>query len=282
MAGRLSEGTAILGMTFPTEAAGEQDDQVSIARIRDYWLGGCHHSERDRVAADPILVCAPQLPYLVRQKRAMQRRMVRYLIKRGIRQFLGFDSGVPTMGHIHEVARSLLPDARVVYVDADPLIARLGQVLLESDAHTAYLHADVRCVEAVLGHPDLRGLIDPREPTAIMMIDTLLHVSDQDDPAALTAAYTGAVCPGSYLGLSQFSPTRHLLDGLALYAQMFGEPPPVPLREPEQLARLFDGLAIVEPGIVPVPLWHPDPGEDIPPNPERIHVYAGLGQKLEW
>jgi hypothetical protein len=108
-------------MTFPIEAVGGQEDhQVSIARIRDYWLGGCHHSERDRIAADRILVCAPQLPYLVRQKRAMQQRMVWYLIKRGICQFLGLYSGVPTMGHVHEVAHALRSDTRVVYVDKDP------------------------------------------------------------------------------------------------------------------------------------------------------------------
>jgi hypothetical protein len=268
-------------MMFPSEMTGQRDDSVSIARIRDYWLGGCHHSERDRLAADRILVCVPQLPYLVRQKRATQRRMVRYLIKHGIRQFVGFDSGVPTMGHVHEVAQALLPDARVVYVDSDPLIVRAGQNLLEANPHAAYLHADVRCVDHVLSHPSLRGLLDLGEPTAIVMIDTLLHVPDQDDPAALIAAYTDVVCPGSYVGLAQFSPTRHLLDGLALYARMYGKPPTVPLREPEQFARLFGGLDIVAPGIVPMPLWHPEHGEDIPPHPERVRVYVGLGQKYQ-
>jgi S-adenosyl methyltransferase len=266
-------------MTFPIGAANGEGYQPSIARIRDYWLGGCHHSERDRVDADRILVCAPQLPYLVRQKRAAQRRMVRYLIKKGVRQFVGFDSGVPTMGHIHEVAQQLLPDARVVYLDNDPLIAQDGQNLLEGNDHTAYLLANVRCVEHVLEHPDLRRLIDLDEPVAMMMTDTLLHVPDQDNPAALVAAYMDAVCPGSYLGLSQFSQTRHLLDGLALFTQMYGEPPQIPLREPEQLARLFTGLDIIEPGIVSIPIWHPDPGEDTVPNPERIRVYTGLGRK---
>lgn len=133
--------------------------------------------------------------------------------------------------------------------------------------------------EHVLNHPDLRGLINLREPVAIMMIDTLLHVPDQDNPAALIAAYADAVCPGSFLGLAQFTRHQHLLDGLSLFAQMYGSRPPIPLREPEQFARFFAGLEIVEPGIVPMPLWNPDPGEDIIPNPERIPVYAGLGRK---
>jgi hypothetical protein len=275
----LSQETASPKMTFPTGAADREEHQGNIARIRDYWLGGCHHSERDRAAADRILVCAPQLPYLVRQKRAMQQRMVRYLIKHGVRQFLGFDSGVPTMGHIHEASLPLLPDARVVYVDSDPLIVQDGQNLLEGNQYTAHLRADVRCAEHVLNHPDLRRLINLHEPLALLMTDSLLHLPDEDNPAALIAAYTDAVCPGSYLGLAQFSPTQHLLDGLALYTKMYGHPPPIPLREPEQLAPLFAGLEIVEPGIVPIPLWHPDPGEDTTRNPERIRVYTGLGLK---
>jgi hypothetical protein len=256
-----------------------QNSESSFARIRDYWLGGCHHSERDRIAADQILVCAPQLPYLVRQKRAMLQRMVRYLIRHGVHQFLSFDSGVPTMGNVHETARQLVPDARVVYADNDPMMVLIGQNLLDGDDHTAYLHADVRCTEHVLNHPDLRRLIDLRKPVAILMIDTLLQVPDLSDPAAVIATYTGAACPGSYLGLAQFSQSQHLLEGITLFTQMYGEPPPIPMREPEQIARFFAGLDLVEPGVVPVPLWHPDPGEDIPPDPERIRVYAGLGRK---
>jgi S-adenosyl methyltransferase len=262
-------------MTFPDGLGYEP----GLARFRDYCLGGSHHSERDRAAADRILVVAPQLPYLVRQKRLMQQRMVRYLIQHGVRQFFNFDAGVPTMGHIHEVAQPLVPDARVVYLDNDPAIVQIGQNLLEGDERTAYLHADARCAEHILNHPDLRRLINLQEPVAIMMLDTLLHVPDRDDPAVLIAPYTKAVCSGSYLALSQFSQTQHMRDGLTLFTQMYGQPPAIPFREPEQLAHLFTNLDLVEPGIVPVPLWHPDPGEDLTPDSERIRVYAGLGQK---
>jgi hypothetical protein len=262
-------------MTFPDGLGYEP----GLARLRDYWLGGSHHSERDRVGADRILVVAPQLPYLVRQKRMMQQRMVRYLIKHGVSQFLCFDAGVPTRGHIHEVAQPILPGARVVYADNDPSIVEIGRNLLEGDEHTAYLHADVRCAGHVLNHPDLRELINLREPVAIMMIDTLLKVPDREDPAVLINPYTSAACPGSYLALSQFSQTQHVLDGLTLFSQLYGEPPAIPLREPEELARLFAGLVIVKPGIVPVPLWHPDPDQDVTANPERIRVYAALGRK---
>jgi hypothetical protein len=266
-------------MTFPTGALDGLGYEPGLARFRDYCLGGSHHSERDRVAADRILVVAPQLPYLVRQKRMMQQRMVRYLIAHGVHQFLTFDAGVPTMGHIHEVAQPLLPGARVVYLDTDPMIVQIGQNLLNGNEHTTYLHADARCAGHVLHHPDLRRLINLGDPVAIMMLDTLLHVPGRDDPTILITPYTSTVCPGSYLGLSQFSQTPHMLDGLALFSQLYGKPPAIPFREPEHLTHLFTGLDIVEPGIVPVPLWHPDPGDGSTPNPERIRVYAGLGRK---
>lgn len=266
-------------MMFSTEAPDGLGYGPGLARIRDCWLGGSHHSERDRAVAEHILVCAPQMPYLVRQRRMLQQRMVRYLVGRGVGQFLSFDAGVPTMGHIHEVAQPLMPEARVVYLDNDPVIVELGRDVLQGDEHAAYLHADARDSEHVLSHPGLRGLIDLREPVAIMMLDTLQHVPDQDDPATLITPYTCAVSSGSYLALSQFSQTQHMLDGLTMFDNLYGEPPAIPFREPEQLDRLFAGLDIVEPGVVPVPLWHPDPDGDISSDPERIRVYAALGRK---
>lgn len=262
-------------MTFPDGLGYEP----GLARFRDYCLGGSHHSEQDRAAADRVLVVAPQLPYLLRQKRMMQQRMVRYLIKHGVHQFLSFDAGVPTRGHIHEVAQPLLSGARVVYLDNDPSIVQIGQNLLDGDERTAYLHADVRCAGHVLNHSELRRLINLREPVAIMMLDTLLRVPDRDDPATLITPYTKTVCSGSYLALSQFSQTQHMRDGLTLFAQLYGQPPAIPFREPEQLAHLFVDLDLVEPGIVPVPLWHPDPDQDTTLTPERIRVYAGLARK---
>jgi hypothetical protein len=177
------------------------------------------------------------------------------------------------------VAHPLGSGVWVVYLDQDSGIVQTGQNLLQGEEHTAYLHADVRCAEHVLGHPDLRRLIDLDEPVAIMMLDTLLHVPDQDDPATLLAPYIDAVCPGSYLALSQFSHTQHMRDGLTLFTQLYGQPPAIPFREPDHLAHLFTGLNLVEPGIVPVPLWHPDPDQDPTPHPERIRIYAGLGRK---
>ncbi len=257
----------------------EQGRPSSIARIRDCWLGGWHHGEGDQVVAERILVCAPQMPYLVREQRATQQRMVRYLVEHGVRQFLDLDSGVPTRGHVHEVIQRLAADARVVYADPDPEVARDGQSVLEGFRHAAYLHADVRRPEQVLEHPDLHRVIDLGRPVAILMIDTLMYVLDQDNPATLIKAYTDALCPGSYLGVSQFGPSQDLVDGLELFSQMYGEPPRFPMREPGQLARFLAGLDLVEPGIVPLPLWRPAADDQTGPHAERVRVYAALGRK---
>jgi hypothetical protein len=265
--------------TLPTEATDGLGYGPGLARLRDCWLGGNHHSERDCAVADRILVCAPQMAYLVRQRWTLQQRMVRYLIEHGVGQFLSFDAGVPTRGHIHEVTQPLLSDARVVYLDNDPSIVQLGQELLEGSEHTAYLHIDARCAEHVLNLPDLHRLIDLREPVAIIMLDTLQHVPAWDDPAALITPYTDAMCSGSYLALSQFSPTQHMLEGLARFSQFYGKAPAIPFREPGQLAALFADLDIVEPGVVPVPFWHPDPDENITSDHERIPLHAALGRK---
>jgi hypothetical protein len=272
------DAAALPEMTLPTEATDGLGYGPGLARLWDCWLDGSHHSERDCAVADRILVCAPQMPYLVRQRRMLLQRMVRYLIEHGVGQFLSFDAGVPTRGHVHEVAQPLLSDARVVYLDSDPSVVQLGQNLLERNDHAAYLHLDTRCAEHVLNLPDLRRLINLREPVAIIMLDTLQYVPAREDPAALITPYIDAMCSGSYLALSQFSPTQHMLEGLALFAQIYGHAPAIPFREPDQLAPLFADLDIVEPGVVPAPFWRPDPDEKITSDHERLPLHAALGR----
>lgn len=267
-------------MVLPIEAADNGGvTTLNIARIRDYWLGGAHHTEVDRVYADHILVCAPQVPYLVREQRAMLRRMVNYLIGRGVRQFLDLGSGVPTVDSVHEVAQALDPATRVVYVDNDPFVVRDGRDLLADNDRAAIVEADIRDVRDVLAAPLLRELIDPNQPVAILLIETLLHIPETDDPAAMVAGYKRAMAPGSYLGISHFSVTEELINGFALFTKMFGTFPEITLREPEQVQEYFAGLELVEPGVVPLPLWRPEPGVTRDRNPDRVRVPTGLGRK---
>jgi hypothetical protein len=251
----------------------------SIARIRDYWLEGAHHTDIDRRFADQIAVCAPHLPYLVRTQRALIRRLVGYAIEHGVRQFLDLGSGVPAGGNVHEIAQEIDPACRVVYVDLDPTIAREGGNLLAGNTNAAYLHADIRDPARILQARMLQTLLDLGEPVAVFMIETLLHIPDSDDPAGLVAAYTEPLCSGSYLAISHFSPSEELTTGLGMFDRMFGAPPPVTLRGPDQLRDLFAGLELVPPGIVAVPLWHPASDDDIARNPERAKVHVGLGRK---
>jgi hypothetical protein len=254
-------------------------DQPNISRIRDYWLDGAHHSEIDRDFGDRIAVCAPHLPYLVRIQRALTRRLVHYAIENGVRQFLDLGSGVPAGDNVHEVAQEIDPTCRVVYVDLDPGITQEGRSLLAGNVRSAYLQADIRKPAQILEAAELRALLDLAEPVAVLMIETLLHIPDSDDPVAMVTAYTESLCSGSLLAIAHFSPSDELTTGLGMFDRMFGAPPSVNLRDPDQLESFFTGLELVAPGIVPAPLWHPASDDDIARNPELAQVHVGLGRK---
>jgi hypothetical protein len=268
-------------MVLPKDASGEQGvGKPSIARIRDYWLGGEHHSETDRAYADYAAACTPHIPYLVRAQRQLLGRMVRYLVGQGVRQFLDLGSGLPTVGHVHEVAQAVEPASRVVYVDNDPGVVEDSRDLLAGNDLATLVDVDMRAPHRVLEAPQTRELLDPDEPVAVLAIATLQHLPDSDDPPGVIAAYRDTMCPGSYLAVSHLGPDEQLLAGHKLFDQMrLGERPDVSLRDPESIATLFAGLELVDPGIVPLVLWRPDPDDDLGRNPERHPVYAGLGRK---
>jgi hypothetical protein len=251
--------------------------EPNIARVRDYWLGGAHNSDSDRKFADYTAVCAPHIPYLVRAQRVLLGRMVRYLVGQGVRQFLDLGSGVPTIDHVHQVAQAIEPASRVVYVEIDPGLVEDGRNLIAGTDNVAFLQADIREPDQVL---ELCRLLDLSEPVALLMIETLLHIPDCDDPGTMIAKYLAALCSGSYLGLSHFAEHEELLAAFAMFDGMnLGTRPLVNLRSREELAGFFAGLELVEPGVVPVPLWRPDSHEDLGRNPDRAPMYAGLGRK---
>ncbi|KAA9152652.1 hypothetical protein FPZ12_036440 [Amycolatopsis acidicola] len=268
-------------MVSPTEIAQlpAVDDPGVLARIRDHWLDGSDHAESHRELGEQFVVCAPHLPYLVRAERRMLGRMVRYLVSQGVRQFLDLGSGVPARDHVHEVAQEAAPDARVVYVDRDPGLWQDGLRLLEGNENAAYVCADLLCPDDVWRSPEVRRLLDLAEPTAVLLIDTLPHLTELQDPDAVVAAFVGPLARGSYLGISHFIPDESLDDWWPLYGKMFGPPPSVTLRPPERIAQFFTGLDLLEPGVVPVPLWRPDVRPDSDRNPERAQIHAGLARK---
>jgi hypothetical protein len=252
----------------------------STAGIRDYWLGGSHHTKADRELAERISVKVPHLAHVVGVYRALLSRVVQYLVKMGVRQFLDLGSGLPTAGNVHEVAQDLSPGCRVVYVDIDPMVVAESHKLLDGNPDSTIVLADLRQPEQVFDAARRCGLLDLGAPAAVLAIDILHHIPDIDNPAGFIAAYTDAVSPGSYVSVAHTGDDEALVTGLATFHDSYHVPvPPLTFRNTIQIEGFFDRLDLVEPGIVPVPLWHPESGKDPSAGPEDFPAYCGLGQK---
>ncbi|MBO0802440.1 MAG: SAM-dependent methyltransferase [Nocardiopsaceae bacterium] len=235
------------------------------ARMYDYMLGGSNNYAVDRAAADEMMRASPEQAFSARANRAFLGRAVRYLTaEAGIRQFLDIGTGIPTAGNIHEVAQAIAPETRVVYVDYDPLVLAYAKTLLASSEQgaTNYIHADMRDTATVL--TQAANLLDFTQPVAVTMLAILHAIPDSEDPYGIVATLMDAVPPGSYLAISHGA--ADLLDQEALdrlmdvtnrSVQQKGAP-----RTREQVARFFDGLDLVEPGLVRVGEWRPEPGPD--------------------
>jgi trans-aconitate methyltransferase len=265
-----------------TDVPSEVDITVpSASRMYDYYLGGSHHFPADRHAADKILRFAPWTRDKAGANRAFLRRVVTYLVRdAGIRQILDLGSGVPTVGNVHQVAHAFAPDTRVVYVDVDPVAVAHSRLILADNPHAVAARANILHPQTILTHPDVRSLLDTGRPTALLMIAALPFVTDADRPDQLIAAYLDALAPGSYLAISHVSS-----DGLSpdLYATLreaargYAEGrEPVTLRPAAQIRSWFDGLDLVDPGIVPVTDWRPDSNTDTPVFP--LLSYGGVGR----
>jgi hypothetical protein len=253
----------------------------STAGIRDYWLGGSHYTKADREVAERILVGASHLASMVRVYRALLGRVVHYLAGMGVRQFLDLGSGLPTVGNVHEVAQELDPGCRVVYVDVDPEVVAESHRLLTGNHDAAIVLADLRQPEQVFDAAGRCGLLDLGAPVAVLAIDVLHHIPDVDNPAMLIADYMNSVCPGSYLSIAHNGDDEALVAGLATFYGFYRIPvPPLTFRNPTRVAEFFDKLDLVEPGVVPIPLWRPESGEDLSADPECFPACCGLGRKL--
>jgi len=235
-----------------------------IARVYDYWLGGKDNFAADRKVGDETMAAWPAIPEGVRGVRAYLGRVVRYLASEaGISQFLDIGTGIPAANNTHEVAQSLLPDARVVYVDNDPIVLAHAQALLVgTTALTAYIDADARNVRQIVGQA--ARTLDFSQPVAVMMISLLHLIPDEDDPAGIVAQVMEAVPSGSYLALSHMAsdivPERTADIRERLNRAL---PEQHTFRTRDQVRALFTGLDLVEPGVVRIPEWRPESPQDI-------------------
>jgi SAM-dependent methyltransferase len=242
------------------------------ARVYDYWLGGKDNFEIDRAGAEEALKYMPEfLDYAVGNRKFLV-RAVRFLREAGISQFLDIGAGFPTSPNVHEVARENGSDARVVYVDDDPMVFNHARELLAGSPGTAAAFADLRDPDAVLGAA--AETLDLTQPVALLFVATLHHIVDEDQPAAIVASYLDRLAPGSYLVISHctydFDPEKVL--GRAVAAGEWGLTF-VP-RSHADILTMFNGRPLVEPGLTLVTRWRPD--EDPGPNADRAWAYGGV------
>lgn len=235
-------------------------DIPSSARVYDFLLGGTSHGAVDRVMGRDLARAEPLVVSVVRENRSFLRRAVTFLARAGIDQFLDLGSGIPTMGNTHEVARRVNPDARVAYVDIDPVAVAHGELLLgEAAPGVSVTQADLRDPEKVLAAPAVAGVLDFARPVGVLMFSVLQHVSAADDPAAVVSGYVSEVAPGSALAVSHLSADDPRIDMDAILgptsAYRSGR---ATTRSAAELAALIAGVELVEPGLVFAAQWRPD------------------------
>jgi hypothetical protein len=249
------------------------------ARVYDFLLGGKDNFAADRAAAEAIIEVSPVVFACVKANRAFLQRAVRYLTGHaGIRQFLDIGTGLPTASNTHQVAQQVAPESRVVYVDNDPIVLAHARALLTSAPEGAcdYIDADLRDTDEVLRRA--AETIDFAKPVAVMVLCTMQYVPDADGPHAIISRLMSQVPSGSYLAMSDTTrdiDTETMTTGAARYNAKLGSAVFTP-RTGAEYARFFDGLSLVEPGLVPMPQWRPDPGSG---PAEVIPMYAAMGRK---
>jgi SAM-dependent methyltransferase len=238
----------------------------------DYYLGGKDTFEADRVAAETVLRLFPGLRQGVQGNRRFLRRVVRYLAaEAGVTQFLDIGVGLPTQGAVHEIAHEVSPDARVVYVDYDPVVVAHGHALLEPDDRSVMVRADARRPQELLALPEIRAHLDFTQPIAIILFATLHFIPDHDipdhdDPAAIVAQLRDALAPGSYLAIAHigaefFPDKKALARAMKVYESASEQIHP---RSREQILAFFDGFELIDPGVVPKNEWRPETDSDTP------------------
>lgn len=253
---------------------------ATAARIYDYFLGGTHNFPADRQAAQILLQAAPILPAIARVNRAFLRRAVRFLADSGVRQFLDIGSGIPTVGNVHEVA----PDARVVYVDIDPVAVAEGLEILEGHDGATAIGGDLRSARTILDHPEVRRLISFDEPVGLLLL-SMLHFLDDESVYGPVEQLVSALPAGSYLVVSHAAPAEQDIveSSMETATTVYRSSTSTTLnvRNRAGVERFFAGLDLVEPGLVWVPQWRPAPDDpaDFADDASHSAVLAGVARR---
>jgi len=254
-------------------------NRPSNARLYDYFLGGAHNFAVDRELAAMIATMTPNIGATMRANRAFLRRAVRFLVDAGVRQFLDIGSGIPTVGNVHQVARDATPDARVVYVDVDPVAVTHSRAILRDDPQTAVLAADLRDPDRILDGVRATDLFDFDKPIAVLALGVLHFIPDSADPAGIMARLRDVVSAGSYLAISHVTHEGQPPEVLRAFEMSKRTAEEIVPRTLAEIAGYFGDLTLVEPGLVHIPLWRPEDPADVGEYPERTNAYAGVARK---
>jgi S-adenosyl methyltransferase len=249
------------------------EDSPHAARVWNYWMGGKDNYAADRAAGDAVSRVYPDIVTMARQSRRFLIRAVSFLARGGTRQFLDIGTGLPTMQNTHEVAQRIAPTARIAYVDNDPMVLAHARALLANttaEGMTTYIDADFHEPDAIVTAAG--DALDLTRPVGVMFMGVLGYVDDFDEVRSIVSRVMAAVPPGSYLTLWDGTSTG---DAVSEGASKYAESGAIPyhLRSPDQLKLCFDGLELVDPGLVPITRWRADTPA------EHIDAYGAIGRK---
>jgi hypothetical protein len=260
---------------------------ATAARIYDYFLGGTHNFPADREAAETILRMFPRTRMAAQVNRAFLRRAVRFLCARGVTQFLDIGSGIPTEGNVHEIAQQAEPEARTVYVDIDPVAVSESQEMLEHNEFAVAIQGDAREPRSIVEHPLVRKVLDFDRPVAVLMVALLHFVADDDEAKAIVGHLMDALPSGSYLVVShvvdETTPDYVQSEDVRRVHEVYRKQTSsmLRLRTRVEVEAFFDGVELLEPGVVWLTDWRQEPGDPIPAEDDIAYYVAagGVGRK---
>ncbi len=243
----------------------------NVARMYDYYLGGKDNYAADRAAADQVVAAMPNVLDFTRANRRFMSRVVTLLARQGIRQFLDIGSGLPTQENVHEIAQRTAIESRVVYIDNDPVVLAHGRALLADNPRTTVVQADLRDPKTIIENPEVRRLLDFDEPVAVFLLAILHFVPDGANPARIVKTLRDPLVPGSYLVISHGHAGKVSKDVEKQVRGAYSNTAAGDIipRTPEQILEYFDGMDLLEPGLVPVEAWRPEEG------PVRVDLTKG-------
>jgi len=254
-------------------------NRANTARVYDYLVGGTHNFLADQDVGRSLVALDPNARLFARANRAFLGRAVRFLSAAGIGQFLDIGSGIPTEANVHEVAQQASPDARVAYVDVDPVAIAHSRAILAGNENAAIVDGDLREPEKILAQDAIRRLIDFSQPVGLLLVAVLHFLDDAEDPWRVVATLRDALAPGSYLVLGQGADEGQRATTQA-FEKMYNRSVAtrIHMRSRAQILRFFDGFDLVDPGLVYVSQWRPDSPADVPSDPSRSANLVGVAR----